>query len=375
MIKTYGPIARADIARRSGLSPATITAITAELIDENLVFEKAAGDSSGGRPPILLALNPKGGYVIGIKLTENSATAALTDLEAMIVTKRFQELPGHSPDVVVKELSHLVNTMLKENNLDKQQLLGVGIGMAGIVDSGKGVLRESPILGWQDVPLADMLGALVNVPVYLENDVNTLTITEKWFGAGQGLDNFLTISIGRGVGMGIVINGQFYRGARGGAGEFGHTVVDPHGPQCECGKRGCLEAFVGDLGLLRSAAEAEQRGEIGQPLSSVDDLISLAADGNQAAQAIFATAGQILGRSIANLINVLSPQKILISGEGARCGNWLFDPMCQAVETNVMPGLRQDTEIQIDPWGDDAWARGAAGLVLRELFESPVSGR
>jgi N-acetylglucosamine repressor len=375
MIKTYGPIARADIARRSGLSPATITAITAELIDENLVFEKAAGDSSGGRPPILLALNPKAGYVVGIKLTETSATAALTDLEAMVVARRTQELSGHSPDLVVKELANLVTALLKENNLEKQQFFGVGVGMAGIVDAGQGLLRQSPILGWQDVPLADLLENQLGVPVYLENDVNTLTITEKWFGAGQGVDNFLTVSIGRGVGMGIVINGQFYRGSRGGAGEFGHTVVDPQGPQCECGKRGCLETFVGDIGLLRAASEAVQRGEIEQPVSNVDELISLAIAGNPAAQAVFANAGQVLGRSIANLINIFSPQKILISGEGARAGNFLFDPMCQAVETNVMPGLRQDTEIQIDPWGDDAWARGAAGLVLRELFESPVSGR
>lgn len=375
MIKTYGPIARAEIARRSGLSPATISAITAELIDENLVFEKSAGDSSGGRPPILLALNPKGGYVIGIKLTETSVTAALTDLEALVVAKRTLVLSSLIPEMVVNELAYLVSELLKERDIDKQQLFGVGVGMAGIVDAGQGVLRQSPILGWQDVHLADMLEDQIGVPVYLENDVNTLTITEKWFGAGQGVDNFLTVSIGRGVGMGIVINGQFYRGARGGAGEFGHTVVDPEGPQCECGKRGCLETFVGDLGILRAASEAVDRGEIGQPVYTIEELISLATAGDMGAQDVLAKAGQVLGRSIANLINILNPQKILISGEGARAGKWLFDPMCQAVEVNVMPGLSQDTEIQIDPWGDDAWARGAAGLVLRELFESPVSGR
>lgn len=374
MIKTYGPIARAQIARRSGLSPATISTITAELIEQNLVFEKAAGDSSGGRRPILLALNPKGSLVVGIKLTETSATAALMDLEAMVVTKRTLQLSGQSPDLVVKDLASLVSALLKESCLEKQQLLGVGVGVAGIVDAGQGVLRQSPTLGWQDVHLADMLEDQVGVPVYLENDVNTLTITEKWFGAGQGVDNFLTVSIGRGVGMGIVINGQFYRGARGGAGEFGHIVVDPEGPQCECGKRGCLETFVGDPGLLRAASEAVQRGEIGQPISNIEELVSLAASGNQGAQAVFARAGQVLGRAIANLINILNPQKILISGEGVRAGKWLLDPMCQAVEISVMPGLRQDTEIQIDPLGDDAWARGAAGLVLRELFESPVSG-
>jgi N-acetylglucosamine repressor len=375
MIKTYGPIARAEIARRSGLSPATITAISAELIEKNLVFEKAAGDSSGGRPPILLALNPKGGYVVGIKLTETSATSALTDLEATIVAKRTLELSTRTPDLVVKELSSLVFALLDERVINKEQLFGVGVGMAGIVDAGQGILRQSPFLGWQDVHLAEMLEEIVGVPVYLENDVNTLTITEKWFGAGQGLDNFLTVSIGRGVGMGIVINGQFYRGARGGAGEFGHIVIDPEGPICECGKRGCLETYVGDRGLLRAANEAGISDESGGPLSHVEDLVSLAEGGNQSAQTIFANAGQLLGVSIANLINILNPQKILISGEGTRAGKWLFDPMCQAVEENVMPGLNQDSEIQIDPWGDDAWARGAAGLVLRELFESPVSGR
>jgi N-acetylglucosamine repressor len=285
------------------------------------------------------------------------------------------ELSTRTPDLVVKELSSLVFALLDERVINKEQLFGVGVGMAGIVDAGQGILRQSPFLGWQDVPLAEMLEEMVGVPVYLENDVNTLTITEKWFGAGQGLDNFLTVSIGRGVGMGIVINGQFYRGARGGAGEFGHIVIDPEGPICECGKRGCLETYVGDRGLLRAANEAGISDESGGPLSHVEDLVSLAEGGNQSAQTIFANAGQLLGGSIANLINILNPQKILISGEGTRAGKWLFDPMCQAVEENVMPGLNQDSEIQIDPWGDDAWARGAAGLVLRELFESPVSGR
>ena len=132
----------------------------------------------------------------------------------------------------------------------------MGLGLAGIVDSERGLLRRSPYLGWRDLPLRDLLQERLNVPVYIDNDVNTLTLAEQWFGAGQGIDDFLAITVGRGVGLGIVTNHQFYRGARGGAGEFGHTVVDPLGPLCDCGKRGCLETFVGDPGLLRMAAEA-----------------------------------------------------------------------------------------------------------------------
>lgn len=172
--------------------------------------------------------------------------------------------------------------------------------------------------------------------------------------------------------MGIVVNGQFYRGEAGGAGEFGHTVVDRDGPECACGKRGCLETYVADPGLVRMANEAVERGEISHPIQDVYALLALAQAGDPAAIAIFARAGEVLGQGIANLINLFNPQKIMISGEGTRAGSLLFDPMRVAVRQNTMPGLVESTTIQIDPWGDDAWARGAAGLVLRELFESPV---
>ncbi len=372
MINAFGPIARAEIARRTGLSPATVTGITAELISNSLVFEKEAGGSRGGRPPILLAFNPKGGYVIGIKLTDEAATGALTDLEATVVAKKRVSLSGRSPEDVVADLADLVFSLLEESQMSAAQLMGVGVGVAGIVDAGNGLLRQSPIYGWHDVPLSEMLQSLVGAPVYVDNDVNTLALTEKWFGAGQGVDHFLIVTVGRGVGMAIVLNGQLYRGAIGGAGEFGHTVIDPEGPVCECGKKGCLEAYVGDLGLVRMAQEAAATGQIGRQVSNVAELLSMARSGDPGAQAIFARAGNYLGLGIANLINLLNPQKILISGEGASAGDWLFAPMRDSVLNNVMPGLDQDTEIQIDPWGDDAWARGAASLVLRKLFESPV---
>lgn len=372
MIKTHGPISRAEVARRTGLSAATVTGITAELIADGLVLEKAPGDSRGGRPPILLTLNPRGGYVVGLKLTESETIGALTDLEATVIAKRTADFTEHSPEKAVETMARVVTALATQGSVRKNQLLGVGVGLAGIVDGAYGVLRQSPYLGWRDVPLRDMLQARVRVPVYIDNDVNTLTLTEKWFGAGQGIDNFLTVTVGRGVGLGVVVNGQFYRGVRGGAGEFGHTVVEPDGPLCDCGKHGCLETFVGDPGLLRMAAEAAHRGEIPDPVDSVDVLLALAQAGNPAARAVFTRAGDVLGRGIANLINVFNPQRIIIGGEGVRAGDWLFGPMRASVARHVMPGLGDDTEIRIDPWGDDAWARGAASLVLRELFESPV---
>jgi glucokinase-like ROK family protein len=371
-IKAYGPIGRADIARRTRLSPATVTSISAKLIAQNLVLEKSAGDSSGGRPPILLVINPKGGYVIGMKLTETHAVCALTDLEAMIIDKSSMKLSGHEPAQVVDDLAEMVLSFIRQQKIPKKQLLGLGVGLAGIVDAEKGILRQSPIYGWDNVPLREMLQARLRIPVYIENDVNTLTLTERWFGHGQGVDNFLTVTVGRGVGLGIVVNGQFYRGQTGGAGEFGHTAIDPDGPLCACGKRGCLEAYVGDPGLVRAAQEAADAGRFGSPVHDLDDLMDLARKGDPDALRIFERAGRILGLGIANLVNLFNPKMIIISGEGTREGDFLFPAMKESVQQNTMPGLFEPDTVVIAPWGDDAWARGAAGLVLREVFESPI---
>ncbi len=373
MIKTYGSISRAEIARISGLSPATVTGITAELIAENLVLERAAGDSSGGRPPILLGINPRGGYVIGIKLSEAQVVGALTDLKAGVVCKQRLPLAERSIEAVVDALAELVALLVKAGGIRKKQLMGIGLGLAGVVNSERGILRQSPYFGWRDVPLRDLLQTRLRAPVYVDNDVNTLTLSEKWFGVGQSVDNFIVLTVGRGVGMGIVIHGQLFRGKHGGAGEFGHVVVEPEGSLCSCGRRGCLEALVSDGALLRTAQELAQMGTPAfEAPQSVAELVTLADSGCAPVQEILSRAGRLLGMQIANLINIFDPEIIVISGEGTTTGEWLFGAMRTAVAQHVMPGVAEDTEIRIDPWGDDTWARGAASLVLGELFKSPV---
>jgi glucokinase-like ROK family protein len=374
-IKTHGPIGRAEIARSTGLSPATVTSISAELISQNLVLEKETGDSSGGRRPILLVINPKGAYVVGIKLTEDHAIFALTDLDATVIAKAVMKINHHQPDLVVEDLAKMVIQFIQEQAITKKQLLGVGIGLSGIVDAERGILRQSPIYGWQDLPLRNMLQRKLHIPTFIDNDVNTLTLTEKWFGHGMKTDNFLIVTVGRGVGMGIVVNDQVYHGQGGGAGEFGHTVIVPDGLTCACGKRGCLEAYVSDPGLINAAQEAMERGEITEPVNTIDELINLARLGDAAAVRIFARAGRMLGVGVANLIDIFDPKKIIISGEGTRAGDLLFNPMKESIQDNTMPGMFDPQTVEIAEWGDDAWARGAAGMVLREVFESPIHKR
>lgn len=371
-IKANGPIARAEVARSSGLSPATVTAITAELIEEGFVYEKAAGDSSGGRPPILLAINPLGGYVVGIKLMEDHAIGALTDLEANILQRHQMPLIDRYAEGAIQVMADLVKMLLGLGAVPRKKLIGVGVGLAGIVDSNQGVLRQSPYFGWLDIPIRDLLQAHVKAPVFIDNDVNTFTLAERWFGSGQGVKDFLTVTIGRGVGLGIVTNGQFYRGAGGGAGEFGHIVVDADGPLCDCGKRGCLEAFVSDPALLAQANEAKSKTFIPQTVNDLEELARLSQQGEPGAVAILHRAGSIFGQSIANLVNIFNPGRLLISGEGVRNGPVFFNAMRTAIQEFTMPGQYNDLELRIEPWGDDIWARGAASLVLQQLFESPV---
>ena len=374
-IKEHGAISRAEIARYVGLSPATVTGISAELIQDELVFEKESGDSSGGRRPIMLAINPRGGFVVGIKVMEDHALGALNDLEATLLVKETHPFTETNPEAVAEGIHSLVVNLLKQGDIPNQKLMGVGIGLAGIIDSEQGIVRQSPYFGWRNVFLRDMIQEKIHSPVYMDNDVNTLTYAEKWFGGGQGINDFLVVTFGRGVGLGIMANGQLYHGSGGGAGEFGHTVVRPGGLLCSCGKRGCLEAYASEPALLLQAAAAFENAQLSRLPQFPSELVALAEAGEVKAQAIFADAGEMLGQAIANLVNLFNPKRILINGEGVRAGHWLFDPMIKAVDDNTMPGLRSDAEIRIEPLGDDAWAHGAASLVLHKLFESPVNNR
>ena len=366
-IKTQGEISRAALAHMTGLSPATVTGITGKLIQEGLVFEKATGDSTGGRPPIMLALNPRGGFVIGIKLMEGHAIGALTDLNATILAKDTIALADKRVETSVEMLSVLVNRLVHGSGIRKKQLLGVGVGLAGVVDFTHGIVRQNPFFGWRNIELGDLLGTRLQVPVFIDNDVNTLTLSERWLNQGQPEDNFILITIGRGIGMGIVINGQVYRGKAGGAGELGHTLVDPNGPLCDCGRRGCLESMVSDRALVAQMSQAT-----GKEITDLDEVIHLAAAEQADAKSVLAHAGTLLGMQMANLVNLFDPKLIIISGEGTRMGEVFFSAVRTAFHDYVMTGLAEDTEIRVKTWGDDIWALGAASLVIAELFKSPI---
>ena len=372
-IHDHGPISRMEIAELTSLSPATITGITAKLIRQGIARERdEAGISTGGRPPVLVEINRDAGCVVGVKLTEHHLVAALTDLAAEPLAERTVPLgPDRAPEAVaatlaatVQELREVAQQRSSNGQAAHRRFLGVGIGLAGAIDRREGVCRFSPYLPWRNVPLRSLIEPLVGCPVVVENDVSALTLAERWFGGGAGVSDFIVVTIGRGVGLGMVLDNRLYRGGEGGGGELGHLTMDPDGPQCDCGKRGCLEALIGEPALARALSDA--RGEPISVLEGADD----ARRGDAAARAVFETAGGTLGLALSEVVNLLNPTRVILSGEGAAWLDLLEAPMRAAMAAHCFDGLYEDLELVAEPWSDSAWARGAAGLVLDELFHA-----
>ncbi|WP_235491825.1 ROK family protein [Leifsonia sp. Root112D2] len=244
-------------------------------------------------------------------------------------------------------------------------LLGIGVGIPGNVDEqGDGVV-DSTQLGWNQVPLGAILRRALDLPVVVDNNVNALSMAERLFGQGRNYRDFLVVTIGTGVGAGVVASGSVFRGHAGGAGDIGHIPVVDDGPVCQCGNRGCLEAFIGESALV---ATARERGVI-SARGTIDMLSRAAAAGDLAAQTIFGEAGHLLGRTLAGVINVLDPEIVILLGEGVVAWtHWSFgfEPALRAA---LVPGKR-GIPIAVETWQDDSWAQGAAALVLATPFDA-----
>lgn len=378
-IRIAGAISRVEIARITGQSRATVTNITARLIVENLIYEKETEDRSRrGRKRVLLALNPDAAYVVGVKLSAYRISCAVTDIQADV--KSSVNMPVRTSERPVKFVADLIEEGIRhcisEARIDLSQVSGIGLGIPGFVDSRSGVCFWTPLYQKGDVPLKDLIQKRFQIETLIENDTNTVTLAHQWFGEGKGIDNFLVVTIEDGVGMGIVVNGQLYRGARGIAAEFGHVVVDPNGRDCRCGKKGCIEAYASNFSILDEAQAAIDKGEWHHehvPDLRFEEVVTAAQSGERILQNIFTNAGTFLGMGLAGLIQIFNPTKIIISGEGVRAGNLMFQSLRRTIRLHTNPALYDASEIVIQKWRDTDWARGAASLVLQELYKSPFN--
>jgi len=366
IVRERRAVSRAEIARISGLSPSTVTTITASLVsDELLIEEPPAIDRHGvpasvGRPGTLLRVDPGARHVIGVKLAPESLTATVTDLDAtplamITLPHAVHARPQHIGDL----FETAVQQVLADAQLADADPLGIGIGVPGSVDPQSGAVSRSPLPDWAESDLVDVVEERLGMPVLVDNDVNTLTVAEHLFGSGRGLAQLLVISIGHGIGMGAVIDGSIVRGWRGAFGEIGHIEVEPEGEPCWCGRTGCLETVASEPAIVRDVLAAT--GSLVDP----QDLPGLAMT-DERVNGVLVEAGRLVGRAVATAVILIDPQRVIVSGEGVRLG----PAHRRGIRLGMNQGLGPSDQLDVvfEQWGDEAWARGAASLVLRELF-------
>jgi predicted NBD/HSP70 family sugar kinase len=354
----------------SGLSVGAVSQITAALLETGFILESGEGESTGGRRQVFLRLNPTAGFAVGVKLMERRIVCAITDFEARVLHSHDEHIRFEAnPQAESQLIAAVVEATIQKSGVPRDRLLGIGVGIAGVIDPDSGVVQYSPYFGWRNVPLAALLSDHLGLPVFVENDVNTLTFTEMLFGDGRRHQHVVVVTIGRGIGMGIVIAGQPYRGAQGGAGELGHIILDRIDAASGAVEQGTLETLAADPAVLRQYSA-------NGTLRTIEDVVAAADAGDEHARRALAQSGELLGMGLANVINILSPNLLIISGEGLIAGKYRLDPMFEALRRHTFNGLLDKVEVRVNPTDDHIWARGAASLVISKTFESPlVSGR
>lgn len=355
-----GSSSRADIARHLRVSPAAVTQATKGLIARGLVAELAAEPSRGGRPARLLGLVREAASAIGVKVTADHVATVRVTLDGLVENYATRPFDPWAPDA----LDRLGRLLADAVSAHEGALLGVGVGVPGSVDAQASGVVTAPTLGWAELPVGAHLRAELGVPVLLDNDVNTLAAAERLYGVGQDAASYLVVTIGRGIGCGIVVDGAIYRGAHGGAGEIGHIPV-ADGPDCACGGVGCLEALIGENALVQRGRE---EGLIG-PAQGIAELAGAAGSGVAGALEVFEAAGWLLGRALAGVVHTIDPDVLVIQGEGVTAWRYWQAPFETSFRRHLMPS-RRSLRYQVNAWSEQQWTLGAASLVLAAPFDS-----
>lgn len=354
----HGPISRADLGRRLGLSPASLTRLSKPFLERGLFVETAETAPVGaGRPAKPLDVRVDARRFIGIKLTGELAHGVLTDLRASVLAETERTLADHDLDAVVDTLVELVRDLRDAAGAADSELAGVGVSIGGNV-AGQRIVTRAPFLGWRDVALADVLEARLGVPVDLENDVTALTTAEQWFGPARGRDAFAVVTTGAGVGYGLVMHDRVVTTPDTGLGLGGHLPLDPSGPLCPDGHRGCASAMLSIPSICAQLGIALGR-EVGY-----DEVLELAAARHPLAVSVTDAAGRALGRMLAYIANIAMVDEIVLSGEGIGLWDVAGDVALAALAADRDPEATP-VVVHVDEAGFGSWARGAAAVAIQ----------
>jgi len=346
-----------------------------------LVKESGLSSSGVGRRGILLELNPKAYYVVGIDLGTLNTIAAVVDLEGKIVERVEHPTNGEkNRDDVIERVKTAIHEVISASNVNLQKIAGIGLAVPGLVDSKRGTMLITPNFGWKDTPLKEILEEEFHTPIFIDNNVNAMALSEAEFGIGRGVKNFICVNVGMGIGSGVIINGEIYRGETECTGEIGHTTVDYNSPKCSCGNNGCLEIMAAGPAIARRAVKAIREGRKTVITELVKDnlnritaaIVAQAANqGDKLAREVMEKTGGYLGTGVANIINLFNPQMVVIGGGVSEAGDLILDPLKKTMKKRAFPVPAKAVKIVTPSLGRDCTVIGAATLVLKDIFKSP----
>jgi glucokinase-like ROK family protein len=382
----YEPVlSRSQLAKHTNLSNTTITNIISELIEQGIVTEKnTVDDEQGelrpvGRPRTSIYLEPNARFVIGIHIGVGTFRVAITNLRAEIIDNQVLKYDINFPALdVLEQIVTSVETVIGQSGVERNKILGVGVGASGLVDFTTGVNLLAPNLDWHDVPLREHLQHKLRLPVIVDNNVRTMAIGETYFGAGRGVDSVAFVYGRIGVGAGLTFKGQVFRGSSKGAGEIGHSAMLLQGGEaCRCGNSGCLETLVSEPVIIRLAEEIAKSNPDGilanifkdnTDDSPIECVFKAACQGDVQVQEMIKERGCYLGIALANLVNMFNPELILLGGIFSRGDSLFIDPITRTIQQRAFGGLGKNVRVQATSFGWKAGVLGAAALALLHFF-------
>jgi N-acetylglucosamine repressor len=364
-----GEISRAALARLTRLTRTTVSEVVTDLIEQGLVQEVGQGPTGVGRTPTLLSVVDDSRSIVAVDINHGEIQGALVNLRGAIRQQARLPLSGQDGSTALALLFPLIDSLIKATG---SPLLGIGISSPGLIDAASGTVRRAVNFDWHDLPLRTMVRERYSLPVYIANDGHMVALAEYMFGRGPNTSRLVTIKVGRGIGAGIMLNGQLLSSETFGAGEIGHVVVERNGPRCNCGNFGCLEA-IANVSAIVGRAQAIARQNPASLLHqfapaveaiTVDTIIQACQAGDQAARQLIVDVGRYLGIAVANLIAILGARRVVITGRIAPFGQVLREALQEEIRQLLLPDLAEATEIEVVAQGPDTILLGAAALLL-----------
>ncbi|WP_421103106.1 ROK family transcriptional regulator [Sporosarcina psychrophila] len=372
-IKNNSPISRAAVANQTGLNKGTVSSLVSELLEDHLIYESGPGESSGGRRPVMLLFNKFAGYSIGIDLGVNYLLGVLTDLDGNIYQEKIMSFKNLSYTEIEENLFNIIDFLISSAPSSPHGIVGIGVGVPGIVDNNGDILL-APNLNWTNVNLKTTLQKKYNLPVIIENEANAGAYGEKRFGAGKEFDNIIYVSAGIGIGVGLILNGSLYKGSNGFSGELGHMTIQVNGSKCRCGNDGCWElyaseqALINKAGLLEIPFPSDKEGDL-------NNLVTLAENGNKEVISLFEQTGDYLGVGINNIINIFNPQQVIIGNRMASSKKWLKESLNKRVTNQALWFQRSDLQIDFSELSTLSSALGVAAFSIENFLSVSIQQR